>query len=385
MAVEFTINGRRCELRGRCIDAAALVPARPRAAHRHQVRLWHRRLRRLHRARRRRRRCAPASRRWRPSPASASPRSKAWRRADGSTRCSAPGSRRTCLNAATARRGRSWRRSICSSARRTRATRTSTRITNLCRCGTYPRIRKAIARAATLMKEEARVMSAVLSRRTFLQVSSTALGGLLVGRALVGACARRPRPGGARRLRARGAGRTHRHRRARLRNRTGREDLAPDADRGRARCGVVAGRGGTTALWPGGEPGTAGDSRRSTGRRARAAAPAFPTDSRNCARPARRRAGCSSRQPRKSGHGREPALDARGSRCCTPTDARSTYAELAPRGCEAHSAERSPAPQEADGVSHHRSSRCASRMLATSSRAARLRDRCAPSPARSSR
>ena len=29
-------------------------------------------------------------------------------------------------------------------------------ITNLCRCGTYPRIRKAIARAATLMKEEAR-------------------------------------------------------------------------------------------------------------------------------------------------------------------------------------------------------------------------------------
>ena len=27
-------------------------------------------------------------------------------------------------------------------------------ITNLCRCGTYPRIRKAIARAATLMKEE---------------------------------------------------------------------------------------------------------------------------------------------------------------------------------------------------------------------------------------
>ena len=28
-------------------------------------------------------------------------------------------------------------------------------ITNLCRCGTYPRIRKAIQRAATLMKEEA--------------------------------------------------------------------------------------------------------------------------------------------------------------------------------------------------------------------------------------
>ena len=27
-------------------------------------------------------------------------------------------------------------------------------ITNLCRCATYPRIRKAIARAATLMKEE---------------------------------------------------------------------------------------------------------------------------------------------------------------------------------------------------------------------------------------
>ena len=29
-------------------------------------------------------------------------------------------------------------------------------VTNICRCGTYPRIRKAIARAATLMKEEAR-------------------------------------------------------------------------------------------------------------------------------------------------------------------------------------------------------------------------------------
>ena len=59
---------------------------------------------------------------------------------------------KTCRNAAIASPARSWRRwRSCKAQARTRPTPTSTTaITNICRCGTYPRIRAAIHRAAAL-------------------------------------------------------------------------------------------------------------------------------------------------------------------------------------------------------------------------------------------
>ena len=51
-------------------------------------------------------------------------------------------------------------------------------ITNLCRCGTYPAIRRAIHAAAARLASARGVMSA-LSRRAFIEVSLSALGGLL--------------------------------------------------------------------------------------------------------------------------------------------------------------------------------------------------------------
>ena len=59
------------------------------------------------------------------------------------------------------------------------APRTSTSITNLCRCGTYVRIRRAIARAAGEMedsaRERARRSATFATRRVFLQTSPTAV------------------------------------------------------------------------------------------------------------------------------------------------------------------------------------------------------------------
>ena len=119
-------------------------------AHRHQILLRHRAVRRLHGAHRR-----PGDplvqlpgvgrRRQRPSPPS-----RGCRRT-GRTRCNWRGSSTTCRNAATASPGRSWPRWRCSSRSRSRPTPTSTpMMTNICRCGTYLRIRQAIHKAAEL-------------------------------------------------------------------------------------------------------------------------------------------------------------------------------------------------------------------------------------------
>ena len=69
------------------------------------------------------------------------------------TPCRRPGSRTTCRNAAIASPARSWPRRASS---RTIPSPTDAdidaEITNICRCGTYPRIRAAIHRAAALAK-----------------------------------------------------------------------------------------------------------------------------------------------------------------------------------------------------------------------------------------
>ncbi len=54
---------------------------------------------------------------------------------------------------------------------------------NICRCGTYPRIRKAIHRAAELAGERRAEMSApaMVGRRSFIKTSAAVGGGLLVG------------------------------------------------------------------------------------------------------------------------------------------------------------------------------------------------------------
>ena len=62
---------------------------------------------------------------------------------------------------------------------------------NICRCGTYPRIRRAIHRAAGMMPRELpnehstdrafNVRETAFARRQFLKFSVAASGGLLVG------------------------------------------------------------------------------------------------------------------------------------------------------------------------------------------------------------
>ena len=78
-----------------------------------------------------------------------SPRSRACPRA-ASTRCSRPGSRRTSCSAATASPARSWPRPRCSrrKPKPTDADIDAALSANLCRCGTYQRIRAAVHRAA---------------------------------------------------------------------------------------------------------------------------------------------------------------------------------------------------------------------------------------------
>ena len=90
-------------------------------------------------------------------PPTRSPRSRASPRPSASSciRCSRRGSSTTSRSAATANRVRSWPRSRSSTRSGPRAGRsptpTSTRCRNICRCGTYPRIREAIVEAAANM------------------------------------------------------------------------------------------------------------------------------------------------------------------------------------------------------------------------------------------
>ena len=62
----------------------------------------------------------------------------------------------------------------------------------------------------------------------------------------------------ARRVRSHRDGWSRRDRRTGLRDRAGRQDIAPDADRGGAGCSLVGGHGGATPVWPPRRPRPAG-------------------------------------------------------------------------------------------------------------------------------
>jgi isoquinoline 1-oxidoreductase alpha subunit len=63
-------------------------------------------------------------------------------------RCRRPGPRSTCRNAATASPARSWRRRRCSKNPKPTDKDIDDAMTNICRCGTYQRIREAVHMAA---------------------------------------------------------------------------------------------------------------------------------------------------------------------------------------------------------------------------------------------
>ena len=147
--VAFTVNGTRREV-GVDADTPLLWVLREHLeTDRHQVRLRHRRLRRLHGAYRWRRRCAPASRRCRWSRASRSPPSRG-SRPTAAIRCRRPGSPSRCRNAATASPARSCRRPTLLARNKapTREDIVEHMDGNICRCGTYLKIISAIQRAA---------------------------------------------------------------------------------------------------------------------------------------------------------------------------------------------------------------------------------------------
>ena len=95
------------------------------------------------------RRCAPARPRCRRSRARRSPPSRACRRT-ATIRCRRPGSPSRCRNAATASPARSCRRPnlLAKNKKPTREQIVAHMDGNICRCGTYPRIVRAIQRAA---------------------------------------------------------------------------------------------------------------------------------------------------------------------------------------------------------------------------------------------
>ena len=140
------VNGRKRDVDVTRGHPAALGAARRAPAHRHQVRLRHRPVRRLHRPRRRQGRCAPAC----------TPVDRRWATRDHDHRRAVGGKvARPCRGAWTAaRRGpvrllpdraRSCRRSRCWPRSPSPPTTTSTRAMtgNICRCATYVRIRAA--------------------------------------------------------------------------------------------------------------------------------------------------------------------------------------------------------------------------------------------------
>ena len=105
---QINVNGQAHEVEVEPDTPAALGPAGAARPHRHQVRLRHRRLRRLHRPYRRR--GGPLVHVPRQRPARRTTRSPPSRgcRPTARTRCSRPGSSSTCRNAATASPARSW-------------------------------------------------------------------------------------------------------------------------------------------------------------------------------------------------------------------------------------------------------------------------------------
>ena len=109
-------------------------------------------MRRLHRAFERRGDASRARSRSAMPTAPGSPPSRGFR-PTASIRCNRPGSPRTCRNAAIASPARSWRPWACSKDLPDPSDADiDAGLTNICRCGTYPRIRAAIHRAASMMK-----------------------------------------------------------------------------------------------------------------------------------------------------------------------------------------------------------------------------------------
>ena len=150
MAFTIKVNGNDAQRRCRRRHAAALGAARRARHDRHEIRLRHGAVRRLHRACRRRRRPVPASRR------------RQRRRRPRSRR-----SRRSARRAAGARIQKAWldrevvqcgycqsgqimsaAALLASNPHPTDADIDDAMSGNICRCGTYVRIREAIKQAA---------------------------------------------------------------------------------------------------------------------------------------------------------------------------------------------------------------------------------------------
>ena len=111
--MKLTVNGDDPRRQRPARHAAALGAARPARPDRHQVRLRHGAVRRLHRAPGRRARALLRARRSRPPPGKKVTTIEGLSAARRVTRCSAPGPSWTWCSAATASPGRSWPRPRC--------------------------------------------------------------------------------------------------------------------------------------------------------------------------------------------------------------------------------------------------------------------------------
>ena len=146
MAITITVNGQDALARRRAGHAAAVGDPRNARPDRHQVRLRHRRLRRLHRAPERPRRALVHA-------AGLGGRGRgrhddrgAGRRTARSTRCSRPGSTHQVPQCGYCQSGMimAVAGAARAAARIRPTTRSTPRITNICRCGTFARVRRAI-------------------------------------------------------------------------------------------------------------------------------------------------------------------------------------------------------------------------------------------------